>query len=180
MPEPRPSQPKSLRGTTAWVEEDPDAEVDMDFGRTIGDLGSMGSLYEPNTDSVSTAASNDGTQAEDPIVAETAEDEVDDTIFHKCTTGTAYAIPQTNDGGIEVIGVLHNHLLEPATRAVRDSAPAPASAHETFPPCTTCHGTLKHVRQPCRSDSQYAMAAVNDTGNCPDCRLSLAECHRSA
>ena len=178
------AQPKSLRGTTAWVQEDPDAEVDMDFGNATDDLGSMDSLYEPNIDSMSNAAGNDGTQAEDPTVAEAAEDEVDDTIFHKCTTGTANAITQTNDGGIEVIGDLLEHLLQAGYtenlqselyEILRQHQP-----HETFPPCTTCHGALMHVRQPCRSDSQCAMAAVNDTGNCHDCRLSLAECHRSA
>ena len=72
----------------------------MDFGRATDDLGSMDSLYEPNTDSMSIAAGNYGTQAEDPTAADAAEDEVDDTIFHRCTTGTAYAITQTNDGGI--------------------------------------------------------------------------------
>ena len=52
--------PENLKGTTAWV-EDPAAEVDMDFGRAADDLdlGSMDSLYEPNTDSMSTAAGND-------------------------------------------------------------------------------------------------------------------------
>ena len=107
------SQAKNLRGTTAWV-EDPDAEVDMDFGRAADDLdlGSMDSLYEPNTDSMSTATGNDGSQAEDPTAAEAADDEVDNTIFHKCTTGTAYAITQTSDGGIEVIEDLLEHLLQ--------------------------------------------------------------------
>ena len=76
----------------------------MDFGRAADDLelGSMDSLYEPNTDSMSTAAGNDGNQV---------GDEVDNTIFHKCATGTAYAITQTSDGGIEVIGDLLEHLL---------------------------------------------------------------------
>ena len=95
-----------------------------------------------------------------------------------------YAITQTSDGGIEVIGDLLDHLLHAGYtenlqpelyETLRQHQP-----HETFPPCTTCHGALMHARQPCRSDSQCAMTAVNDTGNCPDCQLSLAECHRSA
>ena len=52
--------------------------------------------------------------------------------------------------------------------------------HDTSPPCTTCHGALMHGRQSCRKDSQCTMTAVNDTGNCPDCRLNLQECHMSA
>ena len=83
----------------------------MNLGDATEDFGSMDSLYEPNTDFMSNAAGNDLTQAEDPTAVEAAEDEVDDTIFHKCTTGTAYAITQTNDGGIEVIGGLLDHLL---------------------------------------------------------------------
>ena len=56
----------------------------MDFGNATEHPGSMSSLYEQNTDSMSTVAGNDAAPAEDPPVTETAGDEIDSKIFHTC------------------------------------------------------------------------------------------------
>ena len=109
----------------------------MEFGDSPKDLGSMDSPYEQNTDSMSTMAGNNSAPAEDPPAADAPEDDVNNKIFHKYTTSTAYAIKQTDDGGIKVLRDLLEHLLHTGyteslqpelCETLRQHQP-----HETFP-----------------------------------------------
>ena len=93
--------------------EDPDEDVEMDYGsapETLND--SVSSLYEQNTDSMSTVAGSNGAPAEDEPTTNAVEEEIANKIFHICTTGTAYVIEQTEDGGMEVCAELLERLQE--------------------------------------------------------------------
>ena len=136
----------------------------MDYGGASEALaGSMDSLYEQNTDSMSIVAGSNGTPAEGPPAAEATEEEIDGKTFHVCTTDTAYVIKQTEDGGMEVLGDLLEHLqqlgytegLQPGLyEALRQH-----QSHETFFPCTMHVPRSRHARpatmqkgQPVRHD----------------------------
>ena len=129
------TQPRNLRDTTTEIVEDPDEDVQMNYGDAPEALVDYtNSLYEPNTDSMSIVhvAGNNGTPAEDPPAAEATEEEIDDKTFRVCTAGIAYFIKQTEDGGARrparatTTARLHR---EPATGTVRNLAPIPATRH---------------------------------------------------
>ena len=70
----------------------------------------MSSLYEQNTDSMSTAAGSNGAPSENPAT-ETTDEEIDGKIFQVCTTCNAYIIKQIEDGGMEVVGDVLGDVL---------------------------------------------------------------------
>ena len=72
----------------------------------------MSSMYEPNTESQSTEAGSNEPPTEDQPAEGATEEEIDGKIFHVCTSGQSYFVKQTEDGGIEVLGDLLEHLLQ--------------------------------------------------------------------
>ena len=80
------AQAKAPRADVEII-EDPDAEVEMNYGSAAeAHTDSMSSMYEPNTESQSTVAGSDEPPTEDQPVEDATEEDISNKIFHVCTT----------------------------------------------------------------------------------------------